>query len=165
MGKRIKTCGSQDRADVGDHLAEGKEEVDPICDPIDKKEERSLKQCSKDPGGRKPILVGLLVVLRRLEDLIASGDDVQWEIADEVNVAISYGMVGHELVKVVVGKDSYGTTKGVKVCHKGSLEMAFIFSNVDIAKEGGAQSGVDAKDNVGVRSERRIVDLTLTGPA
>ncbi len=110
-------------------------------------------------------MVGRLVVLHRFEDSIASRNDVRWEIANKVDFAIGYGMVGHECVKVWAGKDSHSMTGGVKVCHKGGLEMTFIFSDVYVAKAGGARSRGDAKDDVGVRSEHQIVDLMLTGPA
>ena len=60
MGKRRRTQqslwglgGGQNRVDVRDHLGIGKKEVDKICDPIEEKGKRSLKQCSKDPGGQE----------------------------------------------------------------------------------------------------------------
>ncbi len=74
-------------------------------------------------------------------------------------------MVGHERIKVQAEEDSHGMTGEVKVCQKGSLKMAFIVSNIYVAKAGGARSKGDAKDDVGIRSKRWIVDLMLTIPA
>jgi hypothetical protein len=60
MGKRRRTQqslwglgGGQYKADVGDHVGGGKREVDKICGLTEEKGKRSLKQCSKDPGGQE----------------------------------------------------------------------------------------------------------------
>jgi hypothetical protein len=60
MGKRSRTRqslrglgGGRDGVEVGDHLGNGKKEVNEICGPIEEKEKRSLKQCSKDLGGQE----------------------------------------------------------------------------------------------------------------
>ncbi len=60
MGERRKTQQSlwglgdgRNRADVRDHLGDGEQEVNKICNPIQEKGMRSLKQSSKDPGGQE----------------------------------------------------------------------------------------------------------------
>ncbi len=73
-----------------------------------------------------------------MKDPVASGDDVQWEVSNEEDIAIIEGVVGHETVKVGALKDHDFATSTVKVSCECIFEVVFICCNVDIAEYGGA---------------------------
>ncbi len=92
--------------------------------------------------------MGGSIVLMCLKDASPRRDDVVCKVRDKGDIALLEGVFGQEIGKVGAGEDRDLSACAVEVGDNGSLLVAFVLCDEDVAERCGAGGRGDSEDNV-----------------